>query len=59
MPGKGRSCRAENNQTLLTVCGSRGRSLPTEVGHARPLHGDFRGETYGAGCRPPRLVSVD
>ena len=47
MPSKGSSYRAEGYQSLLTVCASCGRSIPTEVGHAHPLDENVRRETWG------------
>ena len=38
MPTKGSAYRAEQNPTLRATCAHCGKSIPTEVGHAHPLH---------------------
>ena len=58
MPVRGSACRAEGNQTLRTVRANCGKSIPTEVGHAHPLDGDVRRETWGFVGHQARLKMV-
>ena len=47
MATKGSAYRAEGNPTLRTICAHCGKSIPTEVGHPRPLDESLRQETWG------------
>lgn len=47
MATKGSALRAEVNATLRTTCANCGKSIATESGHAHPLNGALRRETWG------------